>query len=247
MTAASNTIEHTEAPAEMTTQQLQQRRKMLVEAYGDLVSKVAHRVLRKLPDGQTSVEHEDLVSIGILGLFDADRKYRAEAGQSFESFAEFRIRGSMLDELRKRDFFPRRLRAKANKLQKAEARLRLELGRDPSLEEIADSLDMTIEKLHSLKQAVQPYSFVEQSDPALQLRSGAPNPFDAVVELEQHQTLAEALSCLSDREQLVLDLYFRQELTQREIAGILDLTEGRISQIKSAALRKMRDIIARMD
>lgn len=219
------------------------KRHDLVVRYKKLVSRVAYRVLRRLPEGQTSVEHEDLVSIGVLGLFDADRKYRPEAGQSFESFAEFRIRGAMLDELRKRDFFPRRLRAKANRLQKTEAKLRAELGRDPSHDEIAKELEMTPEKLHQLRHSVLPYSFIEQGDPAIQLRCSEPTPFDQVSEMQDHAILTNALLKLSEREQLVLDLYFQQEMTQREIATILDLTEGRISQIKSAALRKMRNLL----
>lgn len=235
MTAAKN-IE--------TTQDSITRRHELVEQYANLVQRVAYRVLRKLPDGQTSVELEDLFSIGVLGLFDADRKYRPEAGQSFESFAEFRIRGAMLDELRKRDFFPRRLRAKANKLQKAETLLRKSLGREPTVEELAHALEMTVPKLHRLRHAVLPYSFVDQGDPAIQLSCGNPNPFNVVVDLENHQLLTEALARLSEREQLVLDLYFQQDMTQREIAGLLNLTEGRISQIKSASLKKLRGLLA---
>jgi RNA polymerase sigma factor for flagellar operon FliA len=215
----------------------------LVNNYHTLVRKIAYRVLRKLPDDQISVELDDLVNIGMLGLFDADTKYDPEAGQSFESFAEFRIRGAMLDELRKRDFFPRRLRAKANRLQRAETKLRTELGREPTKEELCEEMDLTLEQFQKLRRDTLPYSFVDQSDPTIQLRDDSQSPYQAVFELERHHVLVAALERLSDREQLILDLYFNQEFAQREIAQLLDLTEGRISQIKSAALKKLRGIL----
>jgi len=219
------------------------RHEALVNDYDKLVRKIAYRVLRRLPEDQISVELDDLINIGMLGLFDADSKYDPEAGQSFESFAEFRIRGAMLDELRKRDFFPRRLRAKANKLQRTEQKLRAELGREPSDEEIYTRMELTLEQYQKLRRETLPYSFVDQSDPTIQLRDDSQSPYQAVFELERHHVLVDALERLSDREQLILDLYFNQEFAQREIAQLLELTEGRISQIKSAALKKLRTML----
>lgn len=219
------------------------RHEALVNDYDKLVRKIAYRVLRRLPEDQISVELDDLINIGMLGLFDADSKYDPEAGQSFESFAEFRIRGAMLDELRKRDFFPRRLRAKANKLQRTEQKLRAELGREPSDEEIYTRMELTLEQYQKLRRETLPYSFVDQSDPTIQLRDNSQSPYQAVFELERHHVLVDALERLSDREQLILDLYFNQEFAQREIAQLLELTEGRISQIKSAALKKLRTML----
>lgn len=219
------------------------RHEALVNDYNTLVRKIAYRVLRRLPEDQISVELDDLINIGMLGLFDADSKYNPEAGQSFESFAEFRIRGAMLDELRKRDFFPRRLRAKANKLQRTEQKLRAELGREPSDEEIYTRMELTLEQYQKLRRETLPYSFVDQSDPAIQLRDDSRSPYQAVFEAERHHVLVDALARLSDREQMILDLYFNQEFAQREIAQLLELTEGRISQIKSAALKKLRTML----
>ena len=215
----------------------------LVESHGALVKKVAHRVLRRLPAGQISVELDDLVHIGVLGLFEAHWKYDPEAGQSFESFAEFRIRGAMLDELRKRDFFPRRLRAKANKIQRAQRKLSKEIGRDPTTEEMAREMNMSVEQFLKIRRETRPYSFVDQSDPTIQLRDTQQSPFDAVSQVERHQLLAQALLKLTAREQLILDLYFNQDFAQREIAQMLELTEGRISQIKSASLKKLRGLL----
>lgn len=220
------------------------RHEELATMHYGLVKKIAYRVLRKLPEGQISVELDDLVSIGMIGLFEADGKFDDGAGQSFESFAEFRIRGAMLDELRKRDFFPRRLRAKANKLNRAERKLRASLGRDPSDEELCEALDLTLQKYQTLRRETLPYSFVDQSDPTIQLKDLAPSPFQALAELQRHQSVQEAIEMLSEREQLVLDLYFNRDFAQRDIAQMLELTEGRISQIKSAALKKLRGILS---
>ena len=242
MTAAATL--HADA---ITQDDLRQRHEALVNAYSPLVRRVAYRVLRRLPEDQISVELDDLINIGMIGLFDAATKYDSEAGQSFESFAEFRIRGAMLDELRRRDFFPRRLRAKANKLNRAEAALRTSLDREPTSEEVAEAMEMSVSALQRLRNETQPYSFVDQSDPVIQLRSRAVNPFQAVANLERHHLLIDALSQLSSREQFVLDMHFNQDISQRDIAAMLELTEGRISQIKSGALKKLRGVLARVE
>ena len=235
------------AAKDIQAQQTQAHFTALVERYDKLVRRIAYRVLRKLPQSQINVELDDLINIGMIGLFEADTKFAPQAGQSFESFAEFRIRGAMLDELRKRDFFPRRLRAKANKVQKAEKELRLSLGRDATEEELAEKLDMSLDALLKLRQDIMPYSFVDQSDPTIQLKADAPSSFQSLVKIEQRELLTELLETLPKREQIILDLYFNQEISQREIAQMLDLTEGRISQIKSMALEKMRTKLAAMD
>lgn len=228
-------------------QSIRARHTQLVNDYQPLVRKVAYRVLRRLPSDQISVELDDLVNIGVLGLFDADTKYDPGAGQSFESFAEFRIRGAMLDELRKRDFFPRRLRAKANKLNRAETALRKSLGREPSEDELAQKLELDVDQLRKLRRDTRPYSFVDEADPAIQLRADACDAFEAMAQMQRQHKLVEAIENLSEREQLVLDLYYNQEMSQRDIAQILELTEGRISQIKSAALKKLRNRFSNED
>ena len=219
----------------------------LVHEHERLVQRIAYRVLRKLPHDQTNVELDDLVNIGMIGLFEADAKFNPEAGQSFESFAEFRIRGAMLDELRKRDFFPRRLRAKANKIQRAIRALRSELEREPQEAEIAERLKVGVEEYVKMQRETMPYSFVDQSDPTIQLRCEEPSSFAALAQTQRKEALALALTSLSKREQIILDLYFNEEISQREIAQMLDLTEGRISQIKSASLMKLRAYFAHND
>ena len=229
-----------------SSQQLD-RQSELVSRYNTLVRQIAHRVLAKLPPNQLHVELDDLINIGLIGLLDADAKFDGGQGQSFETFAEFRVRGAMLDELRKRDFFPRRLRAKANRIQRAEVALRRSLGRIPSDEELADCLKLSLAELHAVRVEIMPYSFVNQDDPSLQLRADDHSSFDTIAAAQRHALLAQALTLLPKREQIILDLYFNQELSQREIAQLMDLTEGRISQIKSAALTKLRRSLANYD
>ncbi len=231
----------------LSPQETQAHYAELVNTYNKLVRRIAYRVLRKLPQDQINVELDDLINIGMIGLFEADAKFDLNAGQSFESFAEFRIRGAMLDELRKRDFFPRRLRAKANKVQRAEQALRTQLGREPQDDELAAHLDMSLKSLLKLRSDIMPYSFVDQSDPTVQLRSEDPSCIQTIATMQRQHMLTEAIQNLPKREQIILDLYFNQEISQREIAQMLELTEGRISQIKSIALEKLRNHFSHLD
>lgn len=239
MTHESSTSTATPAPTIPSTTERE-----LVVQYGALVQRVARRMLRRLPNYQITVDLDDLVSIGMMGLFEAHAKYDPEVGQRFESFAEYRVRGAMLDELRRRDFFPRRLRAKANTLRQAEEKLRVQLKRDPTPEELASALDMSVEELRRAQYETAPYTFVDRDDPSVQLRDTQPSPFARIADRQRAELLLDAIKLLPDREQLILDLYFNQEMSQRQIAGILDLTEGRISQLKTGALKKLKAHLA---
>ena len=216
------------------------RHEELVQKHHQLVRHIAYRVFRNLPSSQVNVDLEDLVQIGIMGLFEADEKFDHNAGQNFQSFAEFRIRGAMLDELRKRDFFPRRLRAKANRIARTGRQLRAELGREANEEEMATRLEISTSQLRTWRHQTAPYSFIEESDPLIQLKSHTPRADETLQKIELHHQLLDALGSLPERERILLDLYFNQEISQRDIAEIMGLTEGRISQLKSQALRKLR-------
>lgn len=230
---------HTEPNAPTAATTLETERELVVQ-YGPLVQRVARRMLRRLPNYQITVDLDDLISIGMMGLFEAHAKYDPEVGQRFESFAEYRVRGAMLDELRRRDFFPRRLRAKANALRQAEEKLRATLKRDPTPEELAEAMALSVEELRRVQFETAPYTFVDRDDPSVQLRDPQPSPLARIADRQRAELLLDAIKLLPDREQLILDLYFNQEMSQRQIAGILDLTEGRISQLKTGALKKLK-------
>lgn len=221
--------------------------RQLVEQYGRLVRTVARRIWRRLPPHARGFEEDDLVSVGIIGLLDAHDRYEERDGIAFESFAEFRIKGAILDEIRRHDFFPRRLRAKANKLRRAEAQIEAREKRSATDDEVAEVMEMTTEEVRKLRGEVAPYSFVDTDDECITLRSPFPNPDRLLLEKELRQRLVKALDALGERHKLVLDLYYNQELKLKEIAEVLEVSEGRVSQLKSEAVRNVRDLLENLD
>ncbi|MCA9563553.1 MAG: sigma-70 family RNA polymerase sigma factor [Myxococcales bacterium] len=222
-----------------------ERRRRLVEEHAALVKRVARRILRRIPDQSNLIEEGDLFNVGIVGLLEARERWEDRPGGDFARFAEFRIKGAMLDELRKRDFFPRRLRAQANKLKRIQTRLIGRLGREPSDEELAEEMEVPLDELLDLKDKVTPYSFVDAQDAALALESSAAAPSRRMEHGEQNSLLLAALKNLPERQQLILDLYFNQDLRLCDIAEVLDLTVGRVSQLKTAAIEALKQDIAK--
>jgi RNA polymerase sigma factor for flagellar operon FliA len=214
-------------------------RRRLVEEHGALVKKVARRIARRLPQG-SEIEEGDLFSAGILGLFEAAARFDPEVGYPFETFAEFRIKGAMLDTLRRRDFLPRRLRHQANKYEKKRHSLEQRLGRAPSDEELAAALELPLDELLQLQDSIAPYHFVSAEDPELNLPGERPQADALLSRRQQVERLEKALERLPPRDAMILELHFLQELTLREIAEMLDLSIGRISQLKTAALERLR-------
>lgn len=238
--APAAAIDHVSLDATRTRAQ----HRALVEEHGALVRTVARRIFRRLPQSTRGFEEEDLVSVGVIGLLDAWNRYEPRDGVSFASFAEFRIKGAILDEIRRHDFMPRRLRARANALRKVERALETSLGRTPTSDETAAAMGLGAEELEALRSKVAPYHFVGEDDECVTLRSPLPDPARLVLEKEVRAKLVEALEGLGEREKLLLDLYFNKELKLREIAELLEVTEGRVSQIKSAAIGTLRKRLA---
>lgn len=212
----------------------------LVRKHEALVRAVAKRIFRRLPNHVRGFEEDDLYSVGMLGLFEAHARYEERPDATFEAFAEYRIKGAILDEVRRHDFFPRRLRAKANELQRATRKLEGELKRPPTQEELACELGLEVGELERLQSRVAPYRFVEHDMPSLDLRSAADRQDAVLAQKQRQEILVAVLRELPEREQTVLDLYFNKELKLREIADILGVTEGRVCQIKSEALERAR-------
>lgn len=217
------------------------RKERLTDEHSDMVRRVARRLRARagVHHRSTVLEEDDLFSVGMMGLYDAHKRFDPEEGTEFRSFAEFRVKGAMLDELRRRDIMPRRLRAKWRKLKRAEAGLESELGRTPEEAEVASALGLEIAELARLRREIESHVEVTAST-GLPLTSHEPSPEATLQTKEKHMQLADAIRSLSKREQLVLDLYYKQDLTLREIAEMLELTEGRISQLKSGAVKKLR-------
>lgn len=229
----------------------------LVAQYIPLVRRLALQMLARLP---ANIQLEDLTQAGLMGLLDAIRRYEKIPDVQFETYATTRIRGSMLDELRGQDWLPRRVRSKARSIEQAIAHLDQKLARPPVETEIASELGISLSEYQQLLEEAYGIQIVhyedfgrQHDDPAghpldYMLSSSTAGtdsgPFGQMVSSRLRQALADAIRQLPEREQLLLSLQFEQDLTQKEIASVLNVTEGRISQIRSQAIIRIRAALA---
>ena len=217
---------------------------------------IASRIAERLPK---QVDIEDLVQAGVLGLLDACRNFDVSKDAQFTTFAKFRIRGAILDSLRKLDWGSRTLRKKGREIHAAVVKLEMKLGRQPDEEEIAVEMDIRLDNLHDTlakidglhlvgQQASSPHDQNETFDLIESAPSaGGDNPFELCLEGERKVHLAEALSLMSEREQLILSLYYKEELTMKEVATVVGIAVSRVSQIHAAALVKLRASLSHME
>lgn len=222
-----------------------EREKLLLEHLPQ-VQYIARRIHDRLPP---QVLLEDLVHAGILGLMDAVRKYDPGKNVQLKHYAEFRIRGAILDSLRQVDWSPRALRRQARRLEQAISDCKARLGRDPSEPEIAAELNISLESLQQLLgdlrgldigslQAESNESAEEISQPRA---VGEENdPYQQTLRSEMNGLLERAIGELPDRERQVLALYHYEELTMKEVGAVLKIGESRVSQIHTAALLRLR-------
>ena len=182
---------------------------------------------------------EDLEQIGLLGLLEALRRYGTPDGQ-FEGFAFKRIRGAMLDELRRQDWRPRQLRQQANAFNQVVRQQTNQLGRIPNEQELADVLQTTPDEVRNLFYASQAEA-MQSLDELLEHASPASNGADEFHQLEIRMSLTKALATLSKREQLLLALYYQYELNMKEIAHVLDLTESRVCQLHKQTILLLKN------
>ncbi|MEW6433313.1 MAG: FliA/WhiG family RNA polymerase sigma factor [Myxococcota bacterium] len=210
----------------------------LVRRYGPLIERVGRRLAARVGLGHLV---DELWSTGALGLLEAARRFEPGRGVRFETFAEHRIRGAMLDELRKMDHLPRRLRADTERVDRGRAALTGQLGREPSADELAQHLGMPIDALAELEQLRQPLLPLVD---ALAVAGGAEGADARVERTQAVQQLTAAISTLDERLQRVLALYYVEELTFREIAGLLEVSEGRVCQLHGEAVKRLRAALA---
>jgi RNA polymerase sigma factor for flagellar operon FliA len=205
--------------------------------YSCLIRLLAFRLSCRLPYHFSA---ELLVSAGNLGLMDALEKYKPDKEIPFGQYAKIRIKGAMLDEIRSMDLVPRSLRRKSKVLEDACMALERRLGRDPSEEEIACELNLSMDEFYELLDEIKGISFVPENIEDHMPWSGAGEPFGAAYWEEIRRHLAEAIAHLPEKEQLVLSLYYYEELTMQEIGMAMGYTESRISQIHTKAMLKLR-------
>jgi RNA polymerase sigma factor FliA len=222
----------------------EQNQDELVRKHAPLVKRIAYHLMSRLPP---TVQIDDLIQSGMIGLLEAARNYDASQGASFETYAGIRIRGSMLDEIRKGDWAPRSLHRRARDIARVVAEIEREHGRDARDTEIAERLGMDLNQYH---QAVQDASshkvFSIDELPAKHeilsegLTERIPEPLENVENELFRQALAAAIASLPDRERMVMSLYYKEELNLRETGEVLGVSESRVCQIHSQALIRLK-------
>lgn len=229
-------------------------RDQLLDEYIPLVKYVAGRMVMNLP---TSVEIGDLESFGFFGLLDAVEKFDETRNIKFETYAATRIRGAILDGLRSMDWVPRSVRSKVRTLETKVYQLTNELGRSPSDSEVAAALDVSTERYYELLTEVKGVNLFSLDETVVTDKEGDSLkvldlvidrdvlPDHKVIQNESIDELAKAVEGLSEREQLVLALYYHEELTLKEIGHILEVSESRVSQIHTKAVSALRRKLAK--
>jgi RNA polymerase sigma factor for flagellar operon FliA len=214
---------------------------------------IAARIRERLPQ---HVELEDLVNAGVIGLLEASRTFDVSKNAQFKTFAKFRIRGAILDSLRDADWGSRYMRRRGREIAEATAQLEARLGRRPDDTEIAEEMQLDIDRFRKIVQQLdglhltgQQVAVSNERSESLDVIESAPNlsdpdPFDLCLKGEMKAHLAEAISKLSEREQLIISLYYREELTMKEIAEVVGLALSRVSQILQATMNKLRVSLA---
>lgn len=222
----------------------------LVTHYLPLVRRIALQLAARLP---ASVEVDDLVQAGLLGLLDAGSRFQEGLGARFETYASQRIRGAMLDELRANDWAPRGLRQSARQVEDAVRSAGHRLGRAPSEAEIAETLQVPLPEYQALLQDLQGSQIVYYEDHApaegengfldehaKKGEAGRRGPLDELMDRRFREHLVAAIEALPERDRLLLSLYYEQELNLREIGAIMEVSQSRVCQLHSQAIARLR-------
>ncbi|HEU5136747.1 MAG TPA: RNA polymerase sigma factor FliA [Steroidobacteraceae bacterium] len=215
----------------------------LVMRHAELVKRIAYHLAGRLP---ASVEVDDLIQAGMLGLLEAASNYSEGRGASFETYAGIRIRGAMLDGLRKLDWAPRSVHRKARAVAKAIREIESEIGREARDVEVADRMGMKLSEYHRIVEdsAGCQISSLTTDEGEMTLTDSSADPFRDVVDEDFRAALAEAIGGLPERERLVMSLYYDDELNLKEIGAALRVSESRICQIHGQALVRLQARLA---
>lgn len=217
----------------------------MVTLHAPLVKRIAHHLLMRMP---SSVQLDDLIQSGMIGLLEASRKYDVSKGASFETYAGIRIRGAMLDEIRRGDWAPRSVHRKSREVAEAVKRVESRTGTDARDHEVAEELGIDLETYYTILQdssGSRLFSFDDLTgggDDSIMESASAQvsGPADDQQEDSFRDHLADAIEDLPDREKLVLALYYDEELNLKEIGEVLGVSESRVSQIHSQAALRLR-------
>ena len=226
-------------------------REQIVLEHTPLIRYIVNRIAVRLP---SHIDLDDLHNTGVIGLMDAIEKYDPEKNCKFKTYAEFRIKGAILDQLRSLDWVPRSVRQKSRRLERAYGEVEQRLGRTASEDEVADSLGLQIEKFHELLNQVRGISLVNLEEIRGTNSDGdragtfadivedvnSENPFASLKLTEMKSVIADTIGTLPEKERLVVSLYYYEDLNMKEIGGILGITESRVCQIHTKAVLRLR-------
>lgn len=224
----------------------------MIKEFAGTIKYHAMRYSHRLPP---ELGVEDLISVGLHSLVESARRFDPSRGLKFKTMAEHRIRGAMLDEIRSMDWVPRSIREKQSEVQAARDALERELGRHPSDSELAMRLGLSPEELENLLLEIDPHPVLSLDDffgpdetEGESLGEHIPGPKDEdplsrLLHGEAIEALSGALDALPEKQRLVLTLYYYEELTMKEVAQVIEVSESRVSQIHSQALRTIRDLL----
>jgi len=217
-----------------------------VEDYAFLVKRIAHRMMVRMP---SSVQVEDLIQSGMIGLLEASQKYDASKGASFETYAGIRIRGAIVDDMRRGDWAPRSVHRNSRRIAEVVAQIEGRTGRDAQDIEVAEALGVTLTeyydmvrdssstRLFSLEQTYENDASENQFEVSDVTNAG---PSESIQKTSLKSALAAAIKTLPERERLVLSLYYERELNLKEVGEVLGVSESRVSQIHSQAALRLR-------
>ena len=221
----------------------------IVLQHTPLIRYIVNRIAVRLP---SHIDLDDLQNTGVIGLMDAIDKYDPDKNCKFKTYAEFRIKGAILDQLRSLDWVPRSIRQKSRRLEQAYTEVEQRLGRSATEHEVAGTLGIELDQFHFLLNQVRGISMINLDE----LRSGgdsdqpmhgdifedvkAENPFMSLKSREMRQAVAECIGILPEKERLVISLYYYEDLNMKEIGNVLGITESRVCQIHAKAVARLR-------
>jgi len=216
----------------------------LVEQHATLVKRIAYHLIARLPH---TVDVDDLIQAGMIGLLDAAQHYNPSQGASFETYAGIRIRGAMLDEIRRNDWAPRSVHKKAREISDVMREIEQQEGRHAHDSEVAKALGLSLDEYHQQLHASaghQVFSLDEFTDNdethAQPITAALSGPVDSLQSNDFQDAMAEAIKTLPERERLMMGLYYNEELNLKEIGEVLGVSESRVSQIHSQTVIRLR-------
>lgn len=226
----------------------------LLNQHAPLVKRLAYQLKAKLPP---SVEIDDLIQAGMMGLLDAVNKYEDTHGAQFETYAAQRIRGSMLDELRSADWLPRSVRKTMRDVETAISKLEQKLGRAPTEKEVAKQLNLSVDEYYGMLDDCGGHQLVYYEDfhdaesngehfLDRYMKDDAGDPMRALLESDFKDALIDAIDSLPEREKILMGLYYEQELNLKEIGAVMNVSESRVCQLHSQAVARLRTSLKAM-